>query len=205
MKMLATNKCEADRVGQRAWKLLRMALLWARKGGVFKHRLMMELRVVPKFLKNHLGTSASSTKSRPQIHYFERELSFDKTPLFNLKMHRPPSMRFNIPCLNPPLVLHDDDDHLFHYDHYGDEGRKSFLTNTDNADDIDIDDDGDDLDLGITLSDDNGAAAYSCANYEDEAVDRKADEFIAKFYQQMKLQRQISNLQYNDMLNRGTN
>ncbi|PRQ21680.1 hypothetical protein RchiOBHm_Chr7g0241911 [Rosa chinensis] len=198
--MLAKKICDADRVGQRAWKLLRMAFIWARKGGVFKHRLMMELRVVPKFLKNHLGTNAS-TKSRPQIHYFEREFSFDKTPLFNLKMHRPPSMRFNIPCLNPPLVLHDDDDHLSHSDHY-DEGRKSILTNSDQ----DRDDDGDDLDQGITSSEDYGTAAYSCANYyEDEAVDRKADEFIAKFYRQMKLQRQSSYTRYNDMLNRGAN
>lgn len=167
--MLAKKTCEDDRVGRRAWKLLRMALIWARKG-----RLMMELRVVTKFLKSHLA--AASTKSRPQIHYFERQLSFDKTPLFNLKMHRPPSMRFNIPCLNPPPVLHDDDDN-------------------DDDDDDDLDqDDGHDLeDQGITLStqDVYGAAAA----YEDEAVDRKADEFIAKFYQQIKLQRQISYIQ----------
>lgn len=167
--MLAKKTWEDDRFGRRAWKLLRMALLWARKG-----RLMMELRVVTKFLKSHLA--AASTKSRPQIHYFERQLSFDKTPLFNLKMHRPPSMRFNFPCLNPPPVLHDDDD---------------------NDDDLDQDD-GDDLeDQGITWStqDVNGEAAP----YEDEAVDRKADEFIAKFYQQIKLQRQISYIQYNDI------
>ncbi|XP_050376059.1 uncharacterized protein LOC126793551 [Argentina anserina] len=193
MNMLPNKKREADRFGQRAWKLLRIALLWPRKGGVLKHHLTM-LRVVPKFLKNHLGTNAS-TKSRPQIHYFERELSFDKTPLFNLKMHRPPSMRFIIPCLNPPLVLQDDDDHLFHSDKYYDE----------NGGDSDLDENGGDSDLAITLSEDYNAAPYSCANYEDEAVDRKADEFIAKFYQQMKLQRQISNIQYNDMLNRSTN
>lgn len=164
--MLAKKTCEDDRVGRRAWKLLRMALLWARKG-----RLMMELRVVTKFLKSHLA--AASTKSRPQIHYFERQLSFDRTPLFNLKMHRPPSMRFNIPCLNPPPVLHDDDD-------------------------LDQND-GDDLeDQGIPLSTQDVYDA--AAAYEDEAVDRKADEFIAKFYQQIKLQRQISYIQ-----NRGTN
>lgn len=87
-------------------------------------------------------------------------------------------MRFNFPCLNPPPVLHDDDD--------------------DDDDDQLDQDHGDDLDYqGITLSTQD---VYGAAGpYEDEAVDRKADEFIAKFYQQIKLQRQISYIQYNDM------
>ncbi|XP_071674279.1 uncharacterized protein [Lolium perenne] len=48
----------------------------------------------------------------------------------------------------------------------------------------------------------------SCGNVEaaegseDAGVDVKADEFIAKFYKQMKLQRQISWLQYNEMMHR---
>nr|ACR34783.1 unknown [Zea mays] len=37
---------------------------------------------------------------------------------------------------------------------------------------------------------------------EDAGVDVKADEFIARFYAQMKLQRQISWLQYNEMMER---
>ncbi|KAJ0980610.1 hypothetical protein J5N97_008865 [Dioscorea zingiberensis] len=37
---------------------------------------------------------------------------------------------------------------------------------------------------------------------EEEGIDVKAEEFIAKFYQQMKLQRQVSLLQYNEMLYR---
>ncbi|KAH0672581.1 hypothetical protein KY290_024811 [Solanum tuberosum] len=38
---------------------------------------------------------------------------------------------------------------------------------------------------------------------EDEAVDKKADDFINKFRQQLKLQRLHSILRYNQMLNRG--
>ena len=34
----------------------------------------------------------------------------------------------------------------------------------------------------------------------DEGIDGKAEEFIANFYQQMRLQRQISYLQYNQWL-----
>ncbi|XP_057787605.1 pathogen-associated molecular patterns-induced protein A70-like [Salvia miltiorrhiza] len=39
---------------------------------------------------------------------------------------------------------------------------------------------------------------------EDEEVDGKADDFINKFRQQLKLQRMDSNLRYDEMLNRGT-
>ncbi|GJN31233.1 hypothetical protein PR202_gb19602 [Eleusine coracana subsp. coracana] len=37
---------------------------------------------------------------------------------------------------------------------------------------------------------------------EDAGVDVKAEEFIARFYAQMKLQRQISWIQYNEMMQR---
>uniref|UniRef100_M8C4W4 Uncharacterized protein n=1 Tax=Aegilops tauschii TaxID=37682 RepID=M8C4W4_AEGTA len=50
----------------------------------------------------------------------------------------------------------------------------------------------------------------SCANFgaaeqedgEDAGVDVKAEEFIANFYSQMRMQRQISWLQYNEMMHR---
>lgn len=38
---------------------------------------------------------------------------------------------------------------------------------------------------------------------EDEAVDKRADDFINKFRQQLKLQRLHSILRYKEMLNRG--
>jgi hypothetical protein len=38
----------------------------------------------------------------------------------------------------------------------------------------------------------------------DNQVDRQAEEFIAKFYEQLRLQNQMSLLQYQEMLDRGT-
>ncbi|KAL5560963.1 hypothetical protein UlMin_030710 [Ulmus minor] len=153
-------------IARRAWNVLRLALLWARKGGVFKGRLVMEF---PKFIKN-IGHSTP----RDRIH-FEREFSFDKTPIFPVKFHGSSSMRFHIPCLNPPTVDFDyvfdsqDDDNVS-YDHYNCErGRKSVVKDEEE---------------------------------EEENIDSKAEEFIANFYQQIKLQRQISYLQYNEMMNR---
>ncbi|KAL6271913.1 hypothetical protein ACE6H2_028824 [Prunus campanulata] len=173
-------------VGRRAWKLLRLALLWARKGGVFRRRLMMELRVVPNFLKSLAHHHHDRNDNQ---YYCERQLSFDKTPIFpTLKMNRrtsSSSMRFiNIPCLNPPLVLD------FHDHHEVD----MIINNHDQLDDEDDDDDEGMITEDGTII--NVREEKGCADYEDELVDIKADEFIAKFYQQIKLQRQISYLHY---------
>lgn len=173
-------------VGPRAWNILRLALLWARKGGVFKRRLMLDLPNYLKTLRNYTAGSSSNGKGAA-LHYRERQLSFDDTPIIHVKMHRPSSLRFrlpHIPCINPHIDFRYDfsddqynEDRLF--DCINDDGgaRKSFLKGVE--DDHENDDD------------------KSCGSECDEGIDRKAEEFIANFYQQMRLQRQISYLQYN--------
>lgn len=175
-------------VGHRAWSLLRASLLWASKGGVLRRRVAMELRLVPKYLKR-LGHTAPPS----HIHYFERELSFDKTPIFHVKMYRPTTMRFHlphIPCINPHVDFNDDDDGNVEYDTGG---RKSAL----------MDASGDSRDQEFYL-DYEGCQEMGCGEEEEEqkldaqGIDKQAEEFIAKFYQQMRLQRQISLLEYNE-------
>ncbi|KAL8170345.1 hypothetical protein V2J09_022149 [Rumex salicifolius] len=85
-----------SRAASRAWRILRIALLWARKGGILKCRLMSEL----KALYRH----SSSLDS-----YGERELSFDETPILRLGMSRPSSLRFKLPCIKPSVVDFDDE------------------------------------------------------------------------------------------------
>ncbi|GLT70266.1 hypothetical protein SLA2020_423590 [Shorea laevis] len=153
-------------VARRAWNYLRFALLWARKGGVFKRRFITELRLLHKYVRG-LGGGAR----HDQIHYGERELSFDKTPLFHFKMHRPASMRFHLPCITPQVdfdyVSDANDDREF----CGYSGRMSFLKGEEEEEEEEI---------------------VAC---EEEGIDLRAEEFIAKFYEQIKLQRQISILQ----------
>lgn len=159
-------------VGQRAWNILRLALLWARKGGIFKRRMVMEMRLLPKYLRRLAHASPSTPH---QLYYCERQLSFDKTPIFP----RPTSMRFHlphIPCIKP----HVDFDY-----------------------DFDVDDDEDnnnnndhDLHLCIQEYGSEGCQQEHENEEEQSGIDVRAEEFIAKFYQQMKLQRQISYLQY---------
>nr|GLL30605.1 uncharacterized protein LOC109191254 [Ipomoea trifida] len=147
----------------KAWNLVRVALLWARKGGVFKNRLLMfkDLPKCVKSLHDHRHSAAGYLHRRRDpcaLHYGERQFSFDDTPIIHVKMHRPASLRFrmpHIPCINPPV-------------------------------DFDFDFDG--------LS--NDADDQICCDGDDggEEIDSKAEQFIAKFYDQIKLQRQISYL-----------
>ncbi|KAK2403521.1 hypothetical protein QL285_052947 [Trifolium repens] len=179
-------------VGRRAWNILRLSLLWARKSGVFRRKLVTELCLVPKYLKclGHKTTPAH------HIHYFERELSFDETPMFNVKMYRPSSMRFLLPCINPNVDFdydfNDDADDIVEYDN----GRRSDL--------IDVGDYDQEFYHGVEVCEEMG---YREEVQEGDAqeVDKRADEFIAKFRQQMRLQRQISLLQYKETPSRDTN
>lgn len=165
--------------GRRAWDALRLALLWARRGGAFRNRLVINMSLLHKGIKK-LRHSHHQTPPRGALVYGERELSFDDTPVIHVKMHRPSSLRFkmpHIPCIKP----HVDFDYDFEFDdgYYGYGGE--------------CDDD-------CRAAAVEEAAAPEEVNGEDsdEEIDLKAEEFIAKFYEQMKLQRQISYLQYSE-------
>ncbi|XP_042517809.1 uncharacterized protein LOC122091752 [Macadamia integrifolia] len=192
-------------LSRRAWKLLRLAL-WSRKRGVFKRRLMMDIRLFLSYIKSLCYNPSHRLES---IHYREHEFSFDETPIFHFRMRHPSSMRFRIPCLNTPSVDFDydfEDDALCYNNHHPDANgydRKSILTSGNEREE------GDDLDDCESEDDARRSSAMVSSRekpQENDAgeIDLKAEEFIAKFYDQMKLQRQISYLQYHDMLSRGT-
>lgn len=133
---------------------------------------------MPKQLKGHYKKS-----NKDMIQYGERQLSFDETPTIHFRMHRPSSLRFMIPCITPEVKDFDYDfanDGCDDYDDVKYNGvcgaRRSFLRGN-NAEDCE--------------EDDNGECEEAVV-YGDSGIDDKADEFIAKFYEQMKLQRQIS-------------
>ncbi|KAJ8498278.1 hypothetical protein OPV22_008830 [Ensete ventricosum] len=169
----------------RAWRLLRMALLWARKGGVFKRGIFVNLRIVPGYLKSLKPGGRRSDR----LHIGEREFSFEETPAFHFKA---PSMRLlRIPCITPAADLDTDDDDLS----FAKLDRNSYLLDKQEAKEA--------SEIGCEDDDDDDNAAWECE--EEDEIDRKAEQFIAKFYEQMKMQRQISWLQYNEMLLRGVN
>ncbi|XP_068661588.1 uncharacterized protein [Aristolochia californica] len=160
----------------RAWNLIRLTLFWARKGGIFKRNFMMDL------IRNYVNSLRAATHD--SIRYQERQFSFDETPFFHFKLHKPGPMRCkylpSIPCINPPVDFEEDDDF---YD-----GRVSFTRSQEE---------------GSYREDADGEEINREVAGGDEEIDNKAEEFIAKFYEQMKLQRQVSYLQYHEMLSRG--
>lgn len=177
-RSLSSSSSSSSRAGpgQRAWRLLRLALLWARKGGVLKCRLMAELRHGAKYLKAGLH-SHHHKHTKGMIRYGERELSFDDTPVIHLKMSRPNSLRFIIPCIKPHVVDFDydfgDDDDDGWCDGVG--GKRSFLgCGAGDCDEVQGDD------------------HQGWYENDDEGIDDKAEEFINRFYQQIKLQKEIS-------------
>ncbi|KAL2239033.1 UNVERIFIED_CONTAM: hypothetical protein Sindi_1095000 [Sesamum indicum] len=169
-------------VARRAWNILRLALLWARKGGLFRNRLMLNLNIYVRKLLH-------SNDARGALAYGDREFSFDDTPIIHVKMHRgSSSLRFkmpHIPCIKPQVDFEYD----FDYD-----------------DDEDVANDQDEMSSDreqrrrlsflkdVEEDDEEEETNESC---DDEEIDLKAEEFIARFYEQMKLQRQVSYLQYN--------
>lgn len=114
------------------------------------------------------------------IRYGERQLSFDDTPVIHLRMSRPASLRFMIPCIKPEVVDFDydfgNDDDDVGWGSYG--GRRSFLG-------CKAGDHGEERE-------NEECEEQGMVENEDEGIDVKAEEFIANFYQQIKLQREIS-------------
>ncbi|XP_047326247.1 uncharacterized protein LOC124929910 [Impatiens glandulifera] len=134
-------------VGRRAWNIIRLAVLWARKNAESRRVFVMDLG---KCFSRRRSDSGAA------LRYGEREMSFHSSPVNHVKMHRaPPLICFNIPCIKKPAVdrFHNDD---VEYCLYDDDVEYCLYDDDDDEDDVDV----------------------------------KAEMFITKFYEQIKIQRQ---------------
>ncbi|XP_066351899.1 uncharacterized protein [Miscanthus floridulus] len=217
----AAMKKPSSSFGTRAWRLLRLAVLWARKGGAAHTHSLRLLRT----LRRHghgLAGLGGARGDRDRLRHGEREYSIDETPAFRFRTPSARVLRL-IPCIAPAVPdtpgLYGDDDHRYFfataaaremdeddagYYRYGDDPRS--------ARDVEEEEEelsccGDDEQLleHVVVEACRASTAGSAVagdNGEDAGVDVKAEEFIARFYAQMKLQRQISWVQYNEMMER---
>ncbi|XP_048573522.1 uncharacterized protein LOC125553917 [Triticum urartu] len=195
---MATTTPKATRrasIRGRAWRLLRLAALRARKG-IVVHGLGL--------LKT-LGCSGRSDRLR----YGEREFSIDETPAFRFRAPSALVLRF-IPCIAPAVPDTPDDysgDRYFFCDprervagSVGDgHGAGPSEYGVENLDDCAEEQLLQRAVMGASCAD---FGAVEQEDGEDAGVDVKAEEFIANFYSQMRMQRQISSLQYNEMMHR---
>lgn len=120
--------------------------------------------------------------------YQERQFSFKETPIFHSKSQKLGSTRFqhlpHIPCINPPIDFEDEDGG------YGVHGGKCETRHVGKG----VEEDGGrEREMGV-----DGLEVE--VGWNEEEIDSKAEEFITRFYDQMKLQRQLSNLQHTEML-----
>ncbi|KAF8006647.1 hypothetical protein BT93_K0833 [Corymbia citriodora subsp. variegata] len=180
-------------VARRAWDVLRLALPWGRKGSAFRRLLAVKFRLAATRFVESIGGRYRGSMTRDRIRYGERELSFDETPIFRLKMRHPggsAGSRFRlprIPCISPDV---DFEYGFFDGDKDGEWERKSLAADR-NGEEC-----GCDGRAPGSSEEEGGTGA--------EGIDERAEEFIATFYEQMKLQRQTSYLQYTEMLSRAT-
>jgi hypothetical protein len=193
---MATSKSlKKASISGKAWRLLRLAVLWARKGSAAR-----SLRLLKTLRRSGLGLHG---RRNDQLRYGEREFSIDETPSFRFRTPSARVLRF-IPCIAtavPDTPARYGEDRYFFCDarEKDEEGCSG-----DYYDDAELSECGveDDQLLERAMMEASCGNVDAAEGGEDAGVDVKADEFIAKFYAQMKLQRQISWLQYNEMMHR---
>jgi hypothetical protein len=194
-------------IGTRAWRLLRLAVLWARRGSA-AHILRL-LRA----LRRH-------ERRGDRLRYGEREYSIDETPAFRFRTPSARVLRL-IPCIashvpDTPGLYYGDDRYFFSDALRGnkddEDGARSCYYGyggADNAESICPDEsqcaDEEQLLEHAMAEARHASTATPGEGAEDAGVDVKAEEFIARFYAQMKLQRQVSWLKYNEMMQRSVN
>ncbi|KAF3657158.1 hypothetical protein FXO38_13804 [Capsicum annuum] len=187
--MQVTSKMQRKRsaVARRAWNVLRLALLWAREKVAFSRTGTWSIFVCfLNILKISAILMTTATVSVPG-YYIIGNVSFlwMTLLLFTLRciallpcvsrcQISPASNLKSILTLTLTMIMtYERDDEMYPDNNDGDAPRKNFLNTEDEY-------------VSSEVSEE-----ITC----DEAIDMKAEEFIAKFYEQIKLQRQISYLQ----------
>ncbi|XP_057829400.1 uncharacterized protein LOC131040479 [Cryptomeria japonica] len=172
---------------KRAWNMLRMTLFMIRKC-LLKRRNLLELdvrvrgKVFAKIFRSLISHRTPASDSRGLNGLREYEFSCSNSPATPALQHfanKLTSRRNFLSCFQPDFTFEDK------YESPRFVFSPCAITE------------------GVTARPfENPARAFQ---EEDDQEDRKAEEFIAKFYNQMKFQRQISLLQYEEMLARGAN
>ncbi|OMP04100.1 hypothetical protein COLO4_09960 [Corchorus olitorius] len=158
--MMKMPRKKSGVVADKALNLLRLALVWARKVGRLK-------------VKGINGDHKAHHHPSEQIRYWERQLSFDRTPDHRaLKKDRSMgSMRFLFPCVGAK-------EGEFKYDFdadgvYGNGSRRESYLTEEEEEETDEEE-----------SDREGFEKKS--QFEEEGIDSRAEKFIAEFYDQIK-------------------
>ncbi|GLJ50437.1 hypothetical protein SUGI_1074730 [Cryptomeria japonica] len=192
--------CTANHVvAKRLWNMLKVAIFMVRKGIVLKRKFVMDIHMMMKRGKV-LGKSLGSLMfhhSHGKSHHYstglgirEYEFSCSNSPAFpSLSFHwgkKKHNFFPSIPCIQPHTAGEDEC-----YSNAIVVSQCEFFTKNN-------------MDLKDLPGVDQSTRPLSPFCCIEERVDREAEEFISRFYQQIQLQRQVSFVQYNEMLARGS-
>uniref|UniRef100_A0A0D9VT41 Uncharacterized protein n=1 Tax=Leersia perrieri TaxID=77586 RepID=A0A0D9VT41_9ORYZ len=194
----AKQKQQKASIGRRAWRLLRLAMLWARKGSA-----VHSLRLLSNLRRAGVGVGIGGGGRGDRLRYGEREYSIEETPAFRFRTPSARVLRL-IPCIAPavpdtPGIYGDEDRYFFCRRDTEPECSGYYYNGEPSECGGEEDGPADEQLLELSMLEASAAAA---TEGEDAGVDAKAEAFIARFHAQMKLQRQISWLQYNEMMER---
>ncbi|KAK7847813.1 uncharacterized protein LOC112015919 [Quercus suber] len=209
-------------IAKRLWNVLRVTFFMIRKGLISKRKLIMDMNLMMKRgkllrkslsnLMSHHHHSKNMARAGYGIQEYEFSCSNSPNPVF---FHVPKRKHHYFPCINAPEVLEEVEEPLpqpqqepkavvlvpktpeytfnFRFDHASDfasgEKRSPLLSP-----------------FSVRVSN------YSSEDEnegESEQVDHEAEEFIRRFYEQLRVQShrqllQYQDLQYEQMLARGT-
>lgn len=191
-------------VTKRLWNIVKMAFLLLRKGSVLKRKMMVDIHLMMKrgkvllgnLLLNHsLHSLGRSSMTGFGLHDYEFSCSNSPAP-FSFQMRSKHHSYF--PCIQPRAL--DDQELDMTKSNAVVVSQSEYFTKSN-------------MDLSnLPAVDGSRSRPLSpfCRSKEelyadqaDQQVDRQAEEFISKFYEQIRLQRQVSLLRYDEMLARG--
>jgi len=196
---------------KRLWNVLRIAFFMIRKGLISKRKMLMDMhlmmergKVCGRSLRN-LVFHHSRGNSHVGFGLQDYEFSCSNSPaIFNMakkKHHYFPTSILHFPCINQHQVEDKEEPNtivLPKLDYSNEYFSKDCLDLNDLPAAIQK--------LSPLLSPLCRRISNSSGEDRDYAhqVDRQAEEFIAKFHEQLRMQNRMSALQYQEMLDRGT-
>jgi len=192
-------------VTKRLWNIVRMAFFLLRKGSVLKRKMMLDIHLMMKrgkvmlgnFLLNH---SLESLGRSPSFGLHEYEFSCSNSPApFSFHMRSKYHNYFPSIARFSCIQAHALDEELDKKSNAVVVSQSEYFTKSN-------------MDLSnLPVVDGSRPVSPFCRRNEEELyadqadhqVDRRAEEFISNFYEDIRLQRQVSRLQYFEMLARG--
>ncbi|XP_071721658.1 uncharacterized protein [Rutidosis leptorrhynchoides] len=211
--MAVSNRVNSA-VAKRLWNVLRVTLLMIRKGLISKRKLIMDMNLMMKRGKllrksfsnlihihhhhNSKHMTSSSRGRRSGIQDYEFSCSNSPNPVFFHVSSSFSKRKLHFPCINPPQVIEDDDDVEIEYNktvallpktpEYAFNVESEFAS-------------GEKLSpFHVRVSNYSSEDENEVCGIEiDHRVDDDAEEFIKRFYEQLKVQSRMQLLQYQEM------